>query len=199
MALNREQAHVEARRETIFKDAVLSAAETQRMEIIGDAQRQSNETLQAARAACGQADEKLLLAAMDQAAEKEHSAAVQAARRQLLQHRAQLVDGLFEEVEERLAAFAKSKKYPGWLAARLKARAPALEKGAQPVICLRKEDEKHGAALKKALPKARLQQDAGIRLGGLKVSDGKRLYDETLDAALAEEMERFYKESKLTL
>lgn len=53
--------------------------------------------------------------------------------------------------------------------------------------------------LKKALPGCTVQADSSIRLGGLTATDGRTLYDDTLDLALRAEKESFYQTSGLNL
>lgn len=187
---------LELNRETLFKDAVLNAADSKSMDIIAEAQRKSNEVLAKAKLLCEEADHELISSALKRDGDREHSAALAEARRGLLARRQELVEELFGEVEARLADFAKSKDYPAWLAGKAKKAAEGL-KGDALTVHIRPADEGQAAALEKALPGCTLAPDASIVLGGVKVTDGKVQYDETLDEALRAEKERFYANSRL--
>lgn len=190
---------IEMRRETIFKDAVLSAAEARSVEIISGAQQQAAKQLAEAQAACKLADHDAIAATLAMDTEREHSAAMQAARQDLLRHRVELVDGLFGEVEQRLATFAQGKDYEGWLVKKIKNEAKNAQKSDEYVVFVREDDIKHKDKLAKALPGARVEVDDTIRLGGAKLKAGRVMYDLTMDAMLEDERERFTQTSGLLL
>ncbi len=114
---------IEVRRESIFKDAVLNAAQSKGMAIIAEAQQKSSRELAQAKALCEEADHEFVSRSHAREAEKEHSAALQAARAALLEQRAKLVDELFEDIRAALAEFAAGEEYPRWLAAKAEALA----------------------------------------------------------------------------
>lgn len=186
---------IEARREAPFKDAVLSAAEAKKVAIIAEAQRQSDILLKQAAQACQLADHDLITRGHTQNAQREHAGMVQAARAELLQLREEMVEDLFARVEARLEAFRGSAAYAGWLRARLEKHAGA---GAHTVY-IGPGDEPQKEMIAQVMPGCHVEITRGIRLGGAKVSDGRVLYDETLDGALQEEKELFYQNSGLTV
>ncbi|MDL2327145.1 V-type proton ATPase subunit E [Ruminococcaceae bacterium OttesenSCG-928-A11] len=190
---------IEMRRETIFKDAVLSAAEAKSMEIISAAQQEAANRLAEAQAGCEETDHDAMMAALAPDTEREHSMALQQARQALLHHRTELVDGLFDDVEKQLAAFAKGPGYREWLLKRLNALAETAQKGDNAKVYVRKEDICLEKELKTAIDAAEVIEDEAIRLGGAKVQCGQLLYDLTLDDALWEEKERFEETSGMTL
>lgn len=189
---------VELRRETLFKDAVLSAAETRSMEIISEAQQKSAQEIAAAKRACKEADHDVIAQGLARDAEREHSALLQQARRELLQHRTQLVDELFAQLRQRLASFAAGDGYAAWLQAKVEKHKADIA-GVPVVIHLRPADMRHADELQQALPGSTVQPSGAILLGGLTITAGKLLYNETLDAALEAEKEQFYKNSSLRI
>ncbi len=186
---------LELHRETLFKDAVLNAAETKGMEIIAEAQTKSAEELAKARKLGAHADHDAILARVSRETEKDYSLHAQQERRKLLSYRGELVDQLFSDVEKRLAAFTETKEYDAWLLSRAERHAELgpgvvwLARGAD-IGRLEKAAKKAGAGL---------EEDASIRLGGIRLRSGARLYDETFDAALRAERERFTIESGLSI
>ncbi len=190
---------LELDRQTMFKDAVLSEAEAKSMAIITAAHAEGEEELRKARLLCEEADEASITARLAQAVEKEYSTVAQNTRRQLLLHRAQLVDGLFAEIEKDLADFAGGKGYLPWMKKKLLGYATFAKEHKNVTIFLRPADSKNAAALEKALPGVTVRQLEEIRLGGFRIQGGNQLYDETLDEALAEEKQRFFLESGLRL
>ncbi|MDL2294698.1 hypothetical protein LJC60_08765 [Ruminococcaceae bacterium OttesenSCG-928-D13] len=191
---------LEMRRETIFKDAVLSAAEAKSMQIIGEAQRTAAGQLAEAQAACEEADHDAIKSALAPDNEREHSTALQLARQELLRHRAGLVESLFADVEKQLDRFAESPEYPRWLVCKLTETAGNAQNGSEIEIYMRKDDMKFkNNLLAAASAGAKIAEDETIRLGGIKVRVGKRLYDCTLDDALRLEREQFEETSGMTL
>lgn len=187
----------ELRQVTLFKDSVLSAADARRMDIITQAQQDSDKTLADAQAQCQLADHESVTQRMALDTERQTSAATQAARRQLLAAREKLVEDMFRQVEARLLDFTRDEKYGDWLAEKLAAR--PFEKGAAVTIALRGADMAHAKRLEKALPGSKVAQDDSIRLGGFTATDGRVRYDDTLDTLLAAEKEDFYLNSGLIL
>lgn len=184
---------IELSRETIFKDAVLSQAEAKSMEIIAEAGKKRAEVLEEAYKLCERADYDTIKAHMAQENEREFATVAGEARRELLHHREKLVEELFGEVEQNLTAFTRDARYPAWVAARAVKHADMAAGGAALAVLVRPADvELLSAALQKALPGCVVRPDEDILLGGCKVSDGRRLQDETLDDALRQARETFY-------
>lgn len=184
--------------EIVFKDAVLSAAESRRMEIIGKAQHEAAAELNQVQKSCAQVDRTVIDTKYERDSEREHSSLTLAARAQLMALRAQLVCEVFAEVEERLAAFTGQTGYPNWLLGRLAAY-KAFGESAPLTVSLRAQDLPLEADIQKALPGCTVAQDKTIRLGGAKISNGRLLYDETLDSRLEAERQHFYETSGLNL
>lgn len=184
---------MELQRETQFADAVISAAEAKKMAIISEAQQKSGAVLQQAKKACALADERAITAKYARKAAAEEALLAADTRREVLRYRTGLVEVLFGDVEQKLKAFAKSKRYADFLLEKAQKHAPKGGKAAGITLLVRPQDlEAHQKALLAALPGAAVQADESIRLGGLKLGDGKVLHDETLDAALEEEKRRFF-------
>lgn len=191
---------VDNRKENQFKDAMLNSAESRCMDIIAAAHRESARQLAEARTSCARADHDAIAAKYTLSAEQEISASLQSARKDLLALRENLVAELFSGVEKRLAAFAESPAYEEWFTAKLKARGKSFEAAESAVtVTLRPQDEKLKKLVKKVLPKAETQTSDAIRLGGFAIGDGKRLFDDSFDAALADERKSFSQTSGLVL
>lgn len=197
--MNRNQTEAELRQITLFKDSVLSAADAKRVEIIADAQRESDEALAAARKMCELADHDVIENRLAMDTQRQISAATQVARRELLAVRQTLVESLFAEVEAQLLAFATTPAYGSWLAKKLAAHRGAFAEGAPLTVYVRPADMTHAKALQQALPACAVQPDETILLGGLKAADGQVQFDDTMDLALATEKEAFYSQSGLNL
>lgn len=118
-------------------------------------------------------------------------------RKKLLDRRTQYAQQLFDQVRERLAAFSAGPDYPAWLLK--KARKMAERYGDQGgVLKLRPADEKYIADLQREVGQHyQYQTEPSIQLGGLLLDNPEKRYlvDETLDQALEEQKEWFYKHS----
>ena len=186
-----ENKQPELRKETLFKNSILSSAESKSMGIIAEAERKRQEELEMVRINCEKADQDLITARYMRSFEKELSAQTQQARKELLLFRAQLAEGLFADVEQQLRDFAQSPQYKTWLNARLEKYAErAKEK--ELTLYLHKQDMPLAKELMALLHQTNVQETSDIQIGGFKISDGHRLFDETLDAGLALEKENFY-------
>ncbi|MDL2253636.1 V-type proton ATPase subunit E [Ruminococcaceae bacterium OttesenSCG-928-I18] len=190
---------MELRRETIFKDSVLSLAEAQSMEIIAEAGKKRAEELEQAYKLSGNADYDTVKEKYFQESNKEFTAVASQARQELLQFREELVEGMFAEVREKLQQFTQSGDYAIWLAVQLKKHAAMAEGGKPLTVYLREADRGEQEALSRVMPAAGFDTDEDILLGGLKVSDGHVLFDETLDEKLREEQQRFYESGEMRL
>ncbi len=182
---------LEIRSESLFKDAVLSLAEAKSMEIIAEAGRKRAEELETAYKLAEASDYETVKAKYSLESNKEFMAVSGQVRHELLQYRDELVHGFFEDVREKLYAFVESAAYPAYLAGLLQAHTAMASGGGPLTVWLRGADLPLAETLKSVCPTASFEADAGIRLGGLKVGDGKRLFDETMDEKLRGEMERF--------
>ncbi len=182
----------------VFKEAVLSKAETHGMHVIAEAGKKRAAALeqayqQVARDATAGV-EKRLRAEHD----KELASLAGRAQRDLLLYRTELVDGMFARVEAQLEAFAAGEGYAPWCAAKLQAHAAQLDACETPVLSVRPADAAR-AELFQSRPDIRVEADNRIRLGGFLLACGNVLFDETFDAALAEERRAFYQSGVLAL
>ncbi|WP_367924416.1 V-type ATP synthase subunit E [uncultured Ruthenibacterium sp.] len=173
-----------------FSDSVLDAARQQAENILAEAKVQADEKyativgvqrtdpLESYRA---EARAKL---------ERELAAARQENRKKLLGYRGQLVNSLFAEVEENLAAYVETPAYVEWVVNIVRAHVNADPENC--VIGVRAGDEDRlRPALEKAIPGCCIQQDRNIRFGGVKVRKGRLLFDETLDDAIRTQRTKF--------
>lgn len=190
--------NADVRKESLFKNSILSSAEAKSMSIIAEAEKKRQDELEAARAASIETDETIIAARVGRSFEKELSAEVQKARQDLLLYRAQLTDKLFAEVRGQLQSFAQSEGYLPWLAGKLEQYQPQNQ-AATLTVYLREADAAFAPRAQEILPGCRVETTTAIELGGAKISDGRRLYDETLEAGLKAEQEAFYAQNKLSL
>lgn len=182
---------IELTRETKFEDAVLQTAHEKAQAMVDDARQKREQALQQAQLSCQRADRTLIESETAADAERDYSAAVQSAKREVLKERDALVQGVFSEVRQKLVAFASSGEYGPWLQGRLKARLAGVEAGAPLRIRLRKEDMQYAGALQTLAPGSVAEEDGEIELGGLKLAAGHLLFDETLDNALSAQQQKF--------
>lgn len=113
-----------------------------------------------------------------------------------LSRRQMLLMQLFQELRDKLMAFAASEDYLPWLKKMLSARQP--EVGA--TILLREADMKYQPELEKAAGTGvSFRADAAINLGGLSIlsPNGRRCENHTLDEAYASQMRNFYRNHKI--
>lgn len=188
---------LELQRETIFKDAVIKGAEQKAKAIIKRAENDGKQQIKQAMLSCEEADHGLVTARLSQDTAKQMGALSHKARRDLLEYRAQLVEAVFAEIQADLLAFTQQAEYVQWLAAHLAPHKEFLQAAKKAVVYLRKEDMPLVPQLQQLLPGVSFEPDIAIHIGGCKASDGRRLYDETIDAAMKEEKQRFYAESEL--
>lgn len=190
---------MEISRETIFKESVLSLAETRGMEIVAEAgKKRAYDLEQAYKQSAQKADYDTVRSKYALASEKEFATIASHARRELLTFRHGLVEDFFARAEEKLRAFAESAAYGPWLAASLKKHTDMIETG-DAVVSLRPADEGRKQDLQALFPTLQFESDGSIALGGLKVRGGRILFDETLDAALHAERMAFYESGKMRL
>lgn len=190
---------LELKRETIFKDAVLSQAEASSMEVIAEAGRQRAKALEDAYAQCEAADPEMIAGRLAKEAERSYAAISGEAHRELLAWREGLVAELFGDVEARLAKFTSSDAYGPWLLEKLAAHADFTKDSEGITLQLREEDASFAPGLQKALPKATIEYAADIRLGGVRIMGRRVLFDESLDSALLDQKQAFYESGELRL
>ena len=190
---------LELRREGAFIDAMMNLAEAQGAEIIAAAEKKRAEELEQANGQAKKAEYEVVKGKYVSESNQEFTAVAFQARQELLQYREELVAEMFDEVKENLRQFTKEAGYDAWLAERLEKHAELMESGKPLVVYLKKEDMAHKEALGRVLPGVQFAEDEDILLGGLKVSDGRVLFDETLDERLREEQQKFYESGAMRL
>ena len=131
---------------------------------------------------------------------KEYSQNKLALKKQRLQRRQQLKDGLFQNVEQKLLDFAQTDAYQQWLLKKLQSLCDNI-KGTKILLLLAKRDMGMENALQQILPRAVIQTDASIKLGGFKIIDKENsvIYDETFESKLAGQQKAFLAYSGLQI
>ncbi|MDE7361836.1 MAG: hypothetical protein K2N38_07870 [Oscillospiraceae bacterium] len=110
-------------------------------------------------------------------------------------HRNELIEGFFAEIAEELSEFTGSAEYDSYLESSIKKAEGALGKGCVILAALKDVDRV------KALTNNEIRADSSITLGGICAMDeSKGLFaDLSLDAALADEKEKFSDKAELRL
>ena len=110
-------------------------------------------------------------------------------------HRKKLIEGFFAEISEELSEFTKSAKYDGYLENSIKRAEGALGKGCVILAAVKDVDRV------KALTKNEVRADNSIILGGICAMDEEKglFADLSMDAALADEKEKFSDKAELRL
>jgi len=117
-------------------------------------------------------------------------------RRQLILKRDALTDEIFEEAKVRLLEFCKSEKYLSFVLNRAKESEPLLSK---PITVYIKESDKNLIPEIQKCFECEVFVNEDILIGGILVSDGKLLIDQTLDGRLSDARTRFISTSALTV
>lgn len=186
-------------REGNFADAVLEGARHKAAVIIQQAQQAREKALQQAYAQCEKADYGHIKAEHQRDTQRSGAAARQDARKQLLRYRGQLLGQVFEDAKAQLQTFTQSGQYAPWLQQKLQKLAASLAAGQQGVLYLRPADMQYVPLLQQQLQGFTAQPDEEITLGGFVLQAGHLLYNETLDAALEEQKQKFTQTSGLYL
>ncbi len=186
-------------RDALFTNLVVNSAKVKSDDIVHKAQEAADELLAETHHKCDTAaDAYLLKQQLSTDYAQSCAVAIQSAKEELFAYRTQLVEEMFAEVQERLCAFSSGDAYGAWLVRRAVHCAKHAGTTHAPTIFLRKEDMCFTQDILSALPSVLIEQDEGIRIGGLKMRSGNRLYDESLDAALLNERLAFTQCSPLT-
>ncbi|MFV0413046.1 MAG: V-type ATP synthase subunit E family protein [Oscillospiraceae bacterium] len=186
-------------RDKDFQEAVLDGARSRAAAIVEAAEKKKEAELALAYQQCELADYAVIKAERTREVQRKASAALQQGKAELLRHRQSLAGEIFAEARARLQAFAESDGYAEWLRARLQPYAAQLPPGALPVVYLCARDLPLAPQIEKVLPGCQVQAGADIQLGGARLAAGNRLFDETLDTALAAEEQEFFARSGLRL
>ena len=173
-----------------FKKAVSDETDVEVEQMIAEAEKQSKEIVENARAASVRRS-KLRLRELETQSEqrlrREVSAAKLDSQRRVLIKREQLADGVFEDVKRRLAEFRDSKAYTEWLAGAVKS-CTAKYPGAKAEVCLAPADMKYADSLGVSVT-----EDCSIELGGVSVRFEEQgvVLDCTFDSMLERERADF--------
>ena len=110
-------------------------------------------------------------------------------------HRNELIEGFFSEISKELSEFTKSDKYDGYLENSITRAEGALGKGCVILAAVKDVDKV------KALTENEVRADSSIILGGIcALDEDKGLFaDLSIDAALADEKEKFSDKAELRL
>lgn len=173
-----------------FEQAVIESAKTRADALVEEARRAQEAALNEAHK---QAEAEF---SASQKAERERydtgaaGKADQLLHEKLLHFREELTAHFFDEVQQEVNAYTKTPAYKEALTATLASYAKKLQ-GEEMLVHLRREDLPLESALRGVCPAARFEADADLRLGGLRVLCGQRVYDESFDTRLNSEKDAF--------
>lgn len=121
-------------------------------------------------------------------------------RKELFSIREKYMSNVFTQAADRLREFTAGENYAAFLNAKA-AEAAARGDFAGGTLCLRQEDLSYAEALAKVLPGCTAAASDAIRLGGLIAvsADGRTRLDLSLDAALEEQKQWFFSNSRLDI
>ena len=182
-----------------FERVIYAEAEKKKKAILEDAEAKKSEILENAKAEAGviakstfEVDEKRIKSK----SVVDISKAEIEAGREVIMHRSKLIEELFDEVCREIEAHTKTPAYKAQLA---KLAADEQVTG-DAVIIVRESDAETAKSLKTNY-NFTVEVSKAIKLGGLmiRLSDGKELIDKTFDSAVAEEKDRFVRESGLNI
>ena len=183
-AITREAEEQRQRIEQETKDFIASEMEKAEMEALNDSYKMIQRAVSNIRADVG----------------SQLSSRMMENRRALLARREEILEEVLGKAGERLAAFTKTADYAAFLAASAK-KALAVLRTEKPTVYLRPADMSRQAEIAAAIGPCRFEEDANIRLGGLRMTDeaGKIAVDDTLDTRLAAQRTWFQQNSGLVL
>ncbi|HIZ83138.1 MAG TPA: V-type ATP synthase subunit E [Firmicutes bacterium] len=183
-AITREAEEQRQRIEQETKDFIASEMEKAEMEALNDSYKMIQRAVSNIRADVG----------------SQLSSRMMENRRALLARREEILEEVLGKAGERLAAFTQTADYAAFLTASAK-KALAVLRTEKPTVYLRPADMSRQAEIAAAIGPCRFEEDAGIRLGGLRMTDeaGKIAVDDTLDTRLAAQRTWFQQNSGLVL
>lgn len=117
-------------------------------------------------------------------------------RKELILKREQMTNQIFERAASGLKEFTQTPEYKGFLLKTAENGAKRLS--GEITLYLRAEDMKFESAVSDKISCTVVTAD-DIQIGGLRLSDGQILIDQTLDSRLEEQREDFIKTSGLSL
>lgn len=185
-------------RHTVFEDTVIGLAEKKASAIIGEAEKKRSDELRAVRASYDTKDYGNVLHKNKRGQESRLASAAYTSRRTLLQHRMELVQQMFDEVEQKVKEFTAQPAYGQWLQ-HYAVKHAAMAKENEPLtVYLRPVDmDAHSESLASLLGGAQVKPNSKIKLGGLQITNGHILQNETLDEKFEQEKQRFMLQSNL--
>ena len=184
--------------ETILDDARATAGQ-----ITADAEKKAAELLNQARELYRR-DEQQQIEADRQKSHtryaKEISTRVFSSHKQVLAHRNELVNGLFEKVRGRIEKYTKTAEYGELLIKLVEKADREIKIVGGCVVFVNKNDMKYAEEIKNHCP-AEVKSDASIALGGVSVyyPDNNIYVDYTLDSALEKQRRDFVNHNELSL
>lgn len=183
-AITREAEEQRQRIEQETKDFIASEMEKAEMEALNDSYKMIQRAVSNIRADVG----------------SQLSSKMMENRRALLARREEILEEVLGKAGERLVAFTQTADYAAFLTASAK-KALAVLRTEKPTVYLRSADKAREAEITAAIGPCRFEEDASIRLGGLRMTDaaGKIAVDDTLDTRLAAQRTWFQQNSGLVL
>lgn len=173
-----------------FTQAIIDAAERRAEALITGAEREKAEMLRAAVNNGSQTEYVRLSNLAENTRSQMKANAAQDMRRELLQYRESLVKRLSDKVRLQCKQFAAGGEYKGFMQSKLNKYADYLQKGTA-VAYVSAQDEALVKELCKTYKGVNVIADSEITLGGIRLAVANKIYDETLDAALAREEQQF--------
>lgn len=183
-AITKEAEEQRQRIEQETKDFIASEMEKAEMEALNDSYKMIQRAVSNIRADVG----------------SQLSSKMMENRRALLARREEILEEVLQKAGERLAAFTGTADYAAFLTASAK-KALTVLRTEKPTVYLRPADMSRQAEITAAIGPCRFEEDANIRLGGLRMTDeaGKIAVDDTLDTRLAAQRTWFQQNSGLVL
>ena len=183
-AITREAEEQRQRIEQETKDFIASEMEKAEMEALNDSYKMIQRAVSNIRADVG----------------SQLSSKMMENRRALLARREEILEEVLQKAGQRLAAFTGTADYAAFLTASAK-KALAVLRTEKPTVYLRPADMSRQAEITAAIGPCCFEEDANIRLGGLRMTDeaGKIAVDDTLDTRLAAQRTWFQQNSGLVL
>lgn len=190
----------ETEKTNLFLNSINSDADALCRKIRSDVDRYASTELQKARALAHEQVKTVKQSEIDRLNEENNAGFSELEAQEtkkLLDRRTQITDEVFGKAEKKLAEFTESEAYADFLKrsiAEIK-----IQLGENTTIILRPEDKKYEAELSELC--AEIKYDSSIRLGGCRAENPEAglLADDTFEARLIEERQRFYKTSGMTV
>ncbi|MEG2054429.1 MAG: V-type ATP synthase subunit E [Oscillospiraceae bacterium] len=181
------QENIDEEKNVEFSLKVINAAQKKAKKIVGEAKNYRSTELKNAEKLYTEESYEKRKRELESAQQCSISAARLALRKELLVYRSNLVDALFNKIIKNLKDFATGKDYLDFL---IKDAKKHMQEGEAVEVLLSAGDMHLENDLKKALG-CNIALDESIKIGGVKVNNGKVIFDETFDNRLREEKTEF--------